>query len=860
MTELKFPVLVQFRSSQKLEAVDKSKNLLGMLDNPFNNNLARITSPINISRTAFKDLTVLNIIAEGPGILNIEIDAPSLKTTAIIGKTPKSITIKTLSLLSISSDELSITDTTGVSFPRPEWFAETFKLKMNNANLSGTIPDYKYSKQSRIYLDNNPGIQRIPISMCQSGFSSFRDTGVTIQTIPDCFLCYYNANPANFYLPYSIKPPVGYSCDTRVSKPVALKLFTDDITVRGSNFGWGQEVDNDVNLDIYNSEFIITNPMVSETGSKVVHLSLKPSIVVDVTCNAVSVVDSRRPIALLKDNYQLEIDHHLVVASIEELDAQDIIHKQLLSIDQVWETNKTLVDGDTLTTYSVVVNETTSVVISIRELQKALNGTFAGTPFTLPANSIKVSVNISNWVYRSGLNNLRVVFQTAIDNDALECGEAANQVTKDNNEMGSFQLVQSGSQVRFHGKFLVNMMSDGREQRALNTKINVTNGQLFVGTRLPYCSQCYIDPNLSLLVKQSYADSKPKAEVECPSQPKSILVIVIAAVVCSAVVISLVVASVLLYRKRIAKEQHREQVRQRLENEVEVVNPIIERKKAEYRAILTDKIEIEKRTFEVQSLLIDNCISEDDLKRYKKTYKYHISVKDQKVYDQEELSNYCSTDCLTKSKLFRSTLDKTPVYLRKIMDDKIETPEEVISRDLEQNLMIVENVDAQNAPLNTDFGSINSDSPVVINDKDIDMEPLASALPPMVQEVEVDPLMDLLPPKVMEMRKTLFNPTTKLSDDEHLTDKSADGMVDDDDVDFGSNTEDDEDSYADLEFDSGPDSGREDATTLYGLVERPKNTAKMLPISNYHSVYAPLSEWRTPNTQAYLRETQVQAK
>ncbi|EFA75713.1 hypothetical protein PPL_10766 [Heterostelium album PN500] len=339
-------------------------------------------------------------------------------------------------------------------------------------------------------------------------------------------------------------------------------------------------------------------------------------------------------------------------------------------------------------------------------------------------------------------------------------------------------------------------------------------------------------------------------------------------------------------------------------------NEVVRRKKEEMRKMITDKVMIDKKTFETQSILIENIVSEQELKlsamflqpnhyddivveraltklcgyptcnkqvQQRKSYKYYISTKDQKVYDQEELANYCSTECLTNSKLFRFTLDKTPVHLRKLDHTQlIVSQADKLATNIEQNLNIVENELASEAPVDRNFGNFNSDSPVsmsftpppppatlptIITTKVDTEESVTAELNNQFSMMQCDE--DDSNVKQSNNSKSINIPVVEsplvVNDDKTIAEEflSEEEGADEEDDSTGVYGDDNDSmprsNYSDIDLDSN-DSGREDAMDgMGGFLER--GNSKQLPVSNYHQVYTPLSEWRTNNTEQYLRAT-----
>ncbi|EFA78600.1 hypothetical protein PPL_08055 [Heterostelium album PN500] len=128
--------------------------------------------------------------------------------------------------------------------------------------------------------------------------------------------------------------------------------------------------------------------------------------------------------------------------------------------------------------------------------------TFGSKSYNLPPNAVKVGVNVSNWVYSSNLNYLRVVFITAYNpSQKIGCGGEINAFNKDDqSSIQSLMIVKDD--VIYYGRFLDYSISDGRETYSSNELISVDEEAktALIGINLPQCNVCELDPDFSSLV------------------------------------------------------------------------------------------------------------------------------------------------------------------------------------------------------------------------------------------------------------------------------------------------------------------------------------------------------------------------
>eukprot|EP01133_Synstelium_polycarpum_P006611 gene6611-7682_t len=171
---------------------------------------------------------------------------------------------------------------------------------------------------------------------------------------------------------------------------------------------------------------------------------------------------------------------------------------------------------------------------------------FAGITTTLPANSIKIAVNVIGWRYRSTLNTLRLVFQTQVSDPpaAVDCGDTVDDI----GDINYLKVVKGN--VTFYGHFLSVGMSDGRRTYSKNEVINhTTNGLANIGINMPQCSECLIDPSFSVLISTTFPSKS------CESKSKTWLIATVVSIVGVVVIAaSLTIFMVIKKRMRQIKE------------------------------------------------------------------------------------------------------------------------------------------------------------------------------------------------------------------------------------------------------------------------------------------------------------------
>ncbi|EGG15621.1 hypothetical protein DFA_10463 [Cavenderia fasciculata] len=264
------------------------------------------------------------------------------------------------------------------------------------------------------------------------------------------------------------------------------------------------------------------------------------------------------------------IDFQFEMVAIHELDSDDNIIKEVLT--NQW--NSTIInDTQTQTTtvnYQLNNRMTTSQVIAtISFSSQARDIQFGNQQLSITANSIKLSVNISDWTYDSFLSTLRVVFKTTINNDQsieYDCQDVnIDTLTYDqlSNNIQYLRVVKDN--IQFTGRFVDYVLSDGRPTFSKTSLINRTTNTgddsqsiILIGISTPQCTQCILDPDFApLLIDKSKSD-------ECSDNNNNWRIIV-GAVVGVVGAVAIITASVLLVKKKIKTKNYNRDMKAKLE-------------------------------------------------------------------------------------------------------------------------------------------------------------------------------------------------------------------------------------------------------------------------------------------------------
>ncbi|KAF2078253.1 hypothetical protein CYY_000443 [Polysphondylium violaceum] len=347
-------------------------------------------------------------------------------------------------------------------------------------------------------------------------------------------------------------------------------------------------------------------------------------------------------------------------------------------------------------------------------------------------------------------------------------------------------------------------------------------------------------------------------------------------------------------------------------------NPNVQKKADVLKRSLEKKAAVEKEIFEAQLYLLENQTTAIELKEHwyhllqpnhyqdivnersyaekcgypicpnplplnKFNQKYLISIKQQKVYNVEELSMFCSEHCLIESKLYQSTLDETPVYLRESKTKPAastglqgkDIPMGVLNS-FEKSLKITENENASLVPPSKEYNNItklNDSVPsttiaATVTTTDTILATAVSNIN-LNQDVE----MNTPPPikkkessnnsnqKQQEQKSTKQIEINQYQDNSSIREDELDSDLEDLDnelkVEEEINSHDIEidDQEDDDEDDDDDDEEEEDFDITNYIVPRSTGFEKSFVPSNYHMIYSALSQFYTKHTSVYLQSS-----
>ncbi|KAN0040591.1 hypothetical protein ACTA71_008928 [Dictyostelium dimigraforme] len=212
-----------------------------------------------------------------------------------------------------------------------------------------------------------------------------------------------------------------------------------------------------------------------------------------------------------------DIQFLISIDNIQEIDFNNNM-VDLFNLTNNWILNN---KSDSITTFKqILMNNITQLSLTIEEVNKSdKTFNFANNIFTISKGGFKISISITDWVFKSNLNTLQIQISTdltteIINNNNNNCNqdiqiESLSSNNDDYNKIlnGINYLKVSKNGKTLYGRFQDKILSDGRENIIITKISSQDDKSVKVILNLPHCTQCLIDPDFSLLVNPNFQSS-----------------------------------------------------------------------------------------------------------------------------------------------------------------------------------------------------------------------------------------------------------------------------------------------------------------------------------------------------------------
>ncbi|KAK5575665.1 hypothetical protein RB653_006798 [Dictyostelium firmibasis] len=217
------------------------------------------------------------------------------------------------------------------------------------------------------------------------------------------------------------------------------------------------------------------------------------------------------------------------VLKIIEIDINGLqVYEYLLNDNWIFSKNNNN-NPNIFTFIQSIQNNTCNITYIVEEVQEKKNITFAGIEYTLDDGSIKMTISIENYSYKSNLNILQLQMKSStVENPFSNTNEHCNNVEienqKDQDNSLNYITIKKDDKL-LSGRFINKVESDGRSTIITTKVISKEKDSIIVGMNLPHCAiKCLIDPDFSLIIS-------PNFESDCSNSNKKPWLIPVAVVV-----------------------------------------------------------------------------------------------------------------------------------------------------------------------------------------------------------------------------------------------------------------------------------------------------------------------------------------
>ncbi|EGC31741.1 hypothetical protein DICPUDRAFT_39465 [Dictyostelium purpureum] len=189
-------------------------------------------------------------------------------------------------------------------------------------------------------------------------------------------------------------------------------------------------------------------------------------------------------------------------------------------------------------------NNTANIIYKIEEVKKSKTFEFADEEFSLPNDSIKITIEINNFPFLSVLNSLQLQMVSSVENEisANKCNEKESSSENIQDQATSYVKISKDNKL-LYGRFMNKIISDSRVTFISSEIVSNTSNSVIVGLNLPHCvDSCIIDPDFSVLIAPNFQSS-------CKNDSKKTMIIAVSIVVPLVVIAATIIVFAVVYRK-----------------------------------------------------------------------------------------------------------------------------------------------------------------------------------------------------------------------------------------------------------------------------------------------------------------------
>ncbi|EFA78990.1 hypothetical protein PPL_08458 [Heterostelium album PN500] len=193
--------------------------------------------------------------------------------------------------------------------------------------------------------------------------------------------------------------------------------------------------------------------------------------------------------------------------------------------------------------------ETANISYTIQQFNVATQLQFAGSTLQMEKDTIKLSVKVENWRYLGKLNTIQVVLESnmVLPSDYDPSDPCSKTLINTFGETTLNYLSFEHNGVVMYGRFMDKVLSDGRPTFSVAQVLNQGPTSIIVGINFPYCNECILDPDFSLLVKPDRSNSDDACSNQSTSQKQFkwlLPTVIVVSIVGAAAIITILVFTI----------------------------------------------------------------------------------------------------------------------------------------------------------------------------------------------------------------------------------------------------------------------------------------------------------------------------
>ncbi|KAM9996862.1 hypothetical protein ACTFIZ_001811 [Dictyostelium cf. discoideum] len=208
----------------------------------------------------------------------------------------------------------------------------------------------------------------------------------------------------------------------------------------------------------------------------------------------------------------------IMVITLQEKTFTNGILKQY-NLENNWKLFETINDeNNNIFKFKQNLTDTSEISINLEIIKKDRIINFADYSFEISKDSIKVSINISNYIYSNSLNYLQLHLKsnTYKSNKTSSNEYSCNTDSENNNAKIDSQDLENSNinhenfvtiikdNKMLNGRYIDHVISNGISTFISSTTIEKDSNSITIGLNLPHCKNCLIDPDFSVLLSSDF--------------------------------------------------------------------------------------------------------------------------------------------------------------------------------------------------------------------------------------------------------------------------------------------------------------------------------------------------------------------